>query len=176
MVSGSYERRKRAVALGAAITEHSVEPAGAAAFDAFYREQFDRMARLAYLLTGDSAAAEDLAQEALSRVQGRFDRLNSPVAYIRTTLVNLCKRHRGDRARERVAVERLRPLAPAPPEARELFDAIEALPARQRAVVVLRYYEDLSEAEIAASLGCRPGTVKSLSARALRSLRRTVER
>jgi RNA polymerase sigma factor (sigma-70 family) len=62
------------------------------------------------------------------------------------------------------------------PRARELLDAVDALPFRQRAVLVLRYYHDLPEDEIAAALGCRPGTVKSLSARALQQLRKVVER
>jgi RNA polymerase sigma factor (sigma-70 family) len=59
--------------------------------------------------------------------------------------------------------------------ARELLDVIDALPSRQKAVIVLRYYEDLSEAEIARALGCRPGTVKSLAARALERLRKDIE-
>ena len=61
------------------------------------------------------------------------------------------------------------------PQARELLDVIDALPRRQKTVVVLRYYEDLTEAEIAAVLGCRPGTVKSLVARALTRMRKELD-
>jgi len=144
-------------------------------FDDFYRVEFERMARLAVVLTGDPAIGEELAQEAFARVQQRFGRVASPSAYTRQVVINLCKRPRvpvtrtgmtgnegaadpGDQA-ERVA----------------MLDAVDRLPHRQRAVIVLRYFEDLTEAEIAQVLGCRPGTVKSLSSRALAQLRKDIE-
>jgi RNA polymerase sigma factor (sigma-70 family) len=144
-------------------------------FTHFYRSEFDRLARLAFVLTSDSSLAEELAQEALTRVQPVFARLESPTAYARTVLLNLLKKHRVGEARRRE-----RELAAARPdhelpEARELLDVVDALPFRQRAVIVLRYYEGMSEAEIASSLRCRPGTVKSLAARALARLRREIE-
>jgi RNA polymerase sigma-70 factor (sigma-E family) len=144
-------------------------------FDGFFRDQFERAARLAFLLTGEPDGAEDLAQEALSRVQPIFARLENPCAYLRTVLVNLCRRHRGRRARERLAGGAVTFSESVSPEARELLDVIDRLPARQKAVVVLRYYEDLSETQIAHILGCRPGTVKSLAARALGRLRQELE-
>lgn len=145
-------------------------------FDQFYRDQFDRIARLAFVIVGDQCLAEELAQEALSRVQPGFDRLRAPVAYTRTVLMNLVKKHRGREARRRAAEAASGSLDAVSPEAAELLDVIDALPWRQKAVIVLRYFEDLSEADIAAALGCRPGTVKSLSARALDRLRKEVER
>lgn len=140
-------------------------------FVAFYEQAFDPAARLAFLLTGDLGTSEDIAQEALSRLAPRFGSVEHPRAYLRTVVVNLCSRARGRRARERETRERLGVPDPAALHARELIDVIDALPQRQRTVVVLRYFEDLSEAEIAATIRCRPGTVKSLAARALATLR-----
>ncbi len=141
-------------------------------FEEFYRSSYDRLARLATVLTGDSGAADDVAQEVFLRVQPRFHELDSPIAYARTVLVNLCReRHRKELGWQ----EALRSL-PVPAhvveEASELLDVLDKLPYRQRAVIVLRYYADLTEVEIADALGCRPGTVKSLAARALTRLRK----
>jgi RNA polymerase sigma-70 factor (sigma-E family) len=143
-------------------------------FARFYSEQFDRMVRLAYLLVGTSSDAEELTQEALSRVQPNFERLDAPVAYARTVLFNLAKRHRSRAARRRLAEAAVARPDVVDDTSCEMWDAIAALPHRQRAVVVLRYYEDLSEAQIAAAMGCRPGTVKSLAARSLARLRRQI--
>ena len=147
-------------------------PALGGGFDAFFTSNFERAARLAYLLTGEPNAAEDIAQEALARMSPRFEQIATPGAYLRTVVVNLSKRHGSERARVRVMNDRLGAPTASNAAPRELIDVIDALPRRQRSVVVLRYYEDLSEAEIAAVLKCRPGTVKSLAARALSTLRK----
>jgi RNA polymerase sigma factor (sigma-70 family) len=145
-------------------------------FGAFYAEHFAPAARLAFLLTRDSAGAEDIAQEALSRMQAGFEQIRSPSAYLRTVIVNLCRRTARDHARQRTTRERLG-VPESPSDAPlELIDVIDRLPRRQKVVVVLRYYEDMTEVEIADALRCRPGTVKSLSARALATLRRELER
>lgn len=144
-------------------------------FDAFYRVSFSRAARLAYLLTSDTDASEDIAQEAMARLQPRFDSIERPVAYLRTVVVNLSRRHGTDLARQRAAMVQLGVPSAQGPEGEELFDVIERLPRRQREVVVLRYFEDLTEAEIAAVLKCRPGTVKSLATRALSRLRKELD-
>ena len=137
-----------------------------------YQARYADMVRLAFLLTGSSAEAEEIVQEAFVRIRGRIERVDNPSAYLRTTVVNGCRnRHR------RVQVERR--YASAGESASydrvdELGDALAALPLRQRTVIVLRYYAGMSEADIAATLGCRPGTVKSLCHRGLAELRRVI--
>jgi RNA polymerase sigma-70 factor (sigma-E family) len=137
---------------------------------------------LAHLLTGDRWAAEDLAQESFTRLHPRFARLDNPAAYLRVCVVNAAQSHHRRRGREQARLQRVAPPGTADAvdavddEAHELLDAIDHLPYRQKAVVVLRYYEDLSEADIAAALGCRPGTVKSLASRALRHLSKEITR
>jgi RNA polymerase sigma-70 factor (sigma-E family) len=142
-------------------------------FEDFYREQREPMLRLAYLLTQSRPAAEDLVQDSFIRVQPRWDDLDSPAAYLRRTVTNACYSYHRRRHREEAAPTR----APAPvgPEHDEMWDALARLAPRRRAVLVLRYYLDLSEAEIADALGCRRGTVKSLSHRALAELRSVLE-
>ncbi len=144
-----------------------------ASFDAFYREARPWAVRVARLLVFDAALAEDLVQDAFSRVHPRFDSLDNPSAFLRTCVVNACRTAGRRRLRERDRMVRSYEGTPdeVPSDARELLDAVARLPYRQRAVVVLRYYADLSERDIAAALGCRPGTVKSLASRALDTLR-----
>jgi RNA polymerase sigma factor (sigma-70 family) len=146
------------------------------AVEELYRDRFTDAVRLAHLLSGDASVAEDLAQEAFLRVRERLDGVDAPWAYLRVAVVNACRSHHRSLGREAVRIR----LVGAGPEiqlgARELLDAVDALPYRQKAVIVLRYYEDLSEHDIARALGCRPGTVKSLASRALQHLAKEVER
>jgi RNA polymerase sigma-70 factor (sigma-E family) len=139
--------------------------------------------RLAYLLTGDRALAEDLAQEAFVRMFGRFRDLRRPEAfraYLRRTVVNLSRSHFRRARVERAFLARTasEPVAAGPePEPRsELWEALGTLTPRQRAAIVLRYYEDLSEAQTADVLRCPVGTVKSLVSRGMERLRRELER
>jgi RNA polymerase sigma-70 factor (sigma-E family) len=139
--------------------------------------------RLAYLLTGDRALAEDLAQEAFVRMFGRFRDLRRPEAfraYLRTTVVNLSRSHFRRARVERAFLARTgaEPAAAEPePEPRsELWEALGTLTPRQRAAIVLRYYEDLSETQTADVLRCPVGTVKSLVSRGMERLRRELER
>lgn len=145
-----------------------------ATFALFYRSEYTSAVRLARLLVPE-AAAEDLAQEAFSRLHGRFDTLDNPPAYLRRTLVNLGRTWHRTRLREQDRLREVRRAEAIELGANDMLDAIDALPYRQKAVVVLRYWLDLSEAEIAEVLGCRAGTVKSLGARALRRLRKAVD-
>jgi RNA polymerase sigma-70 factor (sigma-E family) len=148
-----------------------------------YQRYVPDMVRLAYLMTGDPTAAEDLAQESFVRVTGRFAHLRNPdsfEAYLRRTLVNLCKNYFRRRDTERASLQLQAPPAAADPhlatdDLQTIKTALLCLPARQRAAVVLRYYNDLSERETADLLGCRPGTVKSLLSRALETLREILE-
>ena len=135
-------------------------------------------ARLAYLLTGDRALAEDLVQDAFVRMFGRFRDLRHQEAfgaYLRKTVVNLAKSHFRRKGVERSYLEREsgRPATPAEPTTgqEEMWDALKTLTPRQRAALVLRYYEDLTEAHTAEVLGCAVGTVKSLVSRGLGQLR-----
>jgi RNA polymerase sigma-70 factor (sigma-E family) len=134
-----------------------------------YRDRYDAMVRLAYLLTGDRAAAEELTQDAFVAVHRNWGRASNPPAYLRTAVVNACRSWG-----RRKVLERDR--RPAPPEpsmlaADELWDTLLTLPERQRTAVVLRFYEDLPDAEIADVLGCRQGTVRTLVHRALAALK-----
>jgi RNA polymerase sigma-70 factor (sigma-E family) len=146
-------------------------------FEAFYRAQYPAAVRLAHLLTNGDPAAEDLVQEAFTALHNRFASLDRPAAYLRVAVVNGCRRwHRSAGREER----RLRLVHPRDSHAElgadHLLDAVRRLPEKQRTALVLRYWGGWSEAEIAEALGCRPGTVKSLSSRALDRLRREVER
>ena len=140
--------------------------------------------RLAFLLTGDRALAEDLVQEAFVRFVGRLDHLREPEAfdaYLRRTIVNLSKNARRRRAVERSYIARQKAELregrddPDLTEFEAMRTALMALPERQRAALVLRYYEDLPEAEIAELLRCRRPTVRTLVARGLEGLRKVPE-
>jgi RNA polymerase sigma factor (sigma-70 family) len=141
-------------------------------FEDFYRSRLDWARRLAFVLTRDDRCCDDIAQDAFVGLQSRFDDLENPSAYLRVTIVNACRRHLRRESRRQ---DSYRQLASMPSglstSAQEILDLVDRLPARQRAVLVLRYFEGLSEDEIARTLGCRPGTVKSLAARALQRLR-----
>lgn len=136
--------------------------------------------RLAYLLTGDGHLSEDLVQDAFVRAAGRFEHLRSSESfgpYLRRAVVNLSRGYFRRKRVERsfLARERARPpeiTVPSSLEERdELWRALQHLPHRQRAAVVLRFYEDLSEHQAAEVLGCSQEALKSLVARAMRTLR-----
>jgi RNA polymerase sigma-70 factor (sigma-E family) len=152
-------------------------------FGDFMRGRWPAMVRLAYALTGDTGHAEDVAQAAFARAYaswGRVKRAGDPDAYVRRILINENrKRFRKHRVPEDLRGDLAGTLAGHPaagqqePEERQaLLDALNRLGPRQRAVVVLRYWLDLSETETAAALNCSVGTVKSQASRALATLRR----
>ena len=141
---------------------------------ALYRDRYAELVRLAYLLTSDRAVAEELVQDSFVAAHRSWDRVRDPMPYLRTTVVNRC-RSWGRRRR----LEHDRRPAPADPAtlgADELWDALGRLDPRRRAAVVLRFYLDLPDAEIAELLGCRRGTVRSSIHRALDTLRQEIER
>ncbi len=152
-------------------------------FLAYVRERVAALSRIAFLLTGDRHLAEDLVQETLLRVVGRWARIaagGDPDAYVRRTLyhqhVTAWRRHRGRTVH--LEGQPGRPPDPAgPDEAGAVTDsvavraALATLAPKQRAVIVLRYFEDLTEAQAADVLGCRVGTVKSQTRDALARLR-----
>jgi RNA polymerase sigma factor (sigma-70 family) len=145
-------------------------------FEDFFTEAWPWAFRLASFLTQDTAAGEDIAQDAMTKMCATWGRADRPEAYLRTALVNGC--HNWHR---RAGTQRAKLTLLSVPDrvdfvSEDLADAIARLPFRQRAVIVLRYYSDLTEAAIAETLGCRPGTVKSLAARALVALAKEIER
>lgn len=141
--------------------------------------------RLAYLLTGDPALAEDLMQDAFVRVVGRLEHLRTPDAfhaYLRRAIVNLAKNHFRHAAVERAFLARQasgEPRTEAPEttvvEHESMRRALLSLPPRQRAALALRFYEDLPEDDIAQILRCRPGTARSLITRGVQALRASSE-
>lgn len=141
-----------------------------------YREHRLRMVRLAYLLVGSEEAARDVVQDVFVRVHRRVLRAEQPAAYLRRAVVNACASwHRRRAVEERFLARRRQPEA-VELQADELTDALAALPYRQRAALTLKFYEGFTEVEIAAALGCRPGTVGPLVSRGLATLRETVQR
>jgi RNA polymerase sigma-70 factor (sigma-E family) len=166
------------------VADMSAEEAGGSRLAEIYERSAPAGFRLAYLLTGDRALAEDLVQEAFLRFVGRLHHLRDPDAfhgYLRRTIVNLSTDVFRRRAVERSYLERrtaeLREESHDPDVAAygSMRAALLSLPQRQRAAIVLRYYEDLHESEIANLLRCRPATVRSLVARGLEALRKIPE-
>jgi RNA polymerase sigma-70 factor (sigma-E family) len=146
------------------------------AFEAFVVNASGRLMGTAYLLCGDRGHAEDLVQTALLRTARRWHTAQQqPEAYARRVLVNLAKdrwRLLGRRVDEiGVQVDVAEPVNDGVLERDHLLSAIRALPTGQRAVLVLRFFDDLSVAETAAALGCSEGTVKSQTSRALDRIR-----
>jgi RNA polymerase sigma-70 factor (sigma-E family) len=150
-------------------------------FDRFVAASTDTLLRTAYLIVGDLGEAEDLVQETLFAVAKRWPRvrrMEHPVAYARRILVNRAVSGAGQRTRRRreltAEAPADRPLPTSDSSALdgrdELMSALAALPPRQRAVLVLRYFLDLPEAEVAAALKCSLGTVKSTASRGLARL------
>lgn len=132
------------------------------------------LVRLAHAITGSNALAEDIVQDAYLRWQGRVD-VASPGAYLRTVVVNLSR----DAMRRRAVADRVRhepPTVLSSPELDETWAIVRSLPEKYRTALALRFYEDLSEAQIATLMGVRPGTVKSLIHRGLEKVRKELER
>lgn len=150
-------------------------------FEEFAAERLPALLRFAAVLTGDRASAEDLAQEVLIRVHARWPAiggLDRPEYYVRKMILNefLSWRRRSWRpvpAGRGTEVDRRQAPDPAASYAERdaLVTELGKLPARQRAVLALRYYVGLSDTEIADTLGCTPGTVRGYASRALATLR-----
>jgi RNA polymerase sigma-70 factor (sigma-E family) len=145
-------------------------------FDVWVSAAAPRLHRTAYLLTGDWALAQDLVQHACAATWPRFASLQEPEAYARTVLARTAsswwrRRWRGEVPHGEVPEQAASDEWADVDRRHVLASALRALPARQRAVLVLRFYDDLSEAEAASALGWPVGTVKSTTSRALASLR-----
>jgi RNA polymerase sigma factor (sigma-70 family) len=143
-------------------------------FTAFYREAYPGAVRLAWLLTHDHAASEDVVQDAFVRLRGRLETIEHRTAYLRTAIVNGCRDRARSAGRADAGWRRLRVVTEvsSTDKPSELLDAVGHLPYKQRAVLVLRYWADLREEEIAEIVGVRPATVRSITSRALDRLRK----
>ena len=149
-------------------------------FAGFVREHTSALLRTAYLLTGDRQAAEELVQDTLARLYPKWERVAAadvPLAYVRRSLANGFINHQRRASRREYTYEHvperiddhdaLGQLA----DRDEIWTGLRRLPDRQRAALVLRFFEDLDDDESAATLGCRVGTVRSLVSRGLAALR-----
>jgi RNA polymerase sigma-70 factor (sigma-E family) len=150
--------------------------------EAVFNEHYSGFCRLAALILGDAQAAEEVVQEAFLRTFSSWWRLRQPERarwYVRSAVVNLCRSRIRRRGSEE-AGNRASWRDPAEPghegvdDAMVVLEAVRGLPRRQRETVLLFYYEDLSEADVAATLGCSVGTVKSQLSRARAALARAL--
>jgi RNA polymerase sigma-70 factor (sigma-E family) len=155
------------------------------ALTALYTSHYRQLVRLAALLLDDLSTSEEVVQDAYVRMHGSWHRIRDPeaaVGYLRTTVVNLAR----SRLRRRMVAQRHapKPMPDAPSaehgalerlERDRLIRALRGLPARQRECLVLRYYADLSEAQIAETMGISPGAVKSHASRGMAALRASLE-
>ena len=134
-----------------------------------YREHRLALVRVAALILGSRGLAEEAVHDAVVAVHGRWDGLEHPGAYLRTAVVNrareILRRQRPEWPIDEVGIE-------LPESLVDLYRSLGRLPGRQRIAVVLRFFVDLDDNEIARHLGCRPGTVRSLISRALATLRK----
>ena len=143
----------------------------------FVAARWQGLVRYGFMMTGDRAAGEDLVQEALLRCLPSWGRLDPPgvEAYVRKVMARLAWKARRHPLRMSSSSGQAEPttadIAETSSEQSDLRQALRALPPQQRVVLVLRYWQDLSEAEIAELLGCRQGTVKSRASRAYAQLR-----
>jgi RNA polymerase sigma-70 factor (sigma-E family) len=144
-------------------------------FEEFAAARLPALLRYAVLLSGDREQARDIVQEVLTRALVKWDRISAteePYAYVRRMVTN---EHLSWRRRRRLRTvplpEELAARPADPPDDDEMWQLLSTLPRQQRAVLVLRFYEGLSDPEIADVLGCRPSTVRSNATRALAALR-----
>lgn len=152
---------------------------GSGAYAAFVTARYPALLRFGQVLTGDPYLAQDLVQDALERTGAswaRVRRKDAPEAYVRRAMVNGYTSHWRRRRRESVTSDVPEIAVPAQEPDRALWQVLSSLPPRQRAVLVLRFYEDLSELETARVLGIVPGTVKSQTAKGLAAMRLALAR
>ncbi|MGZ4671715.1 MAG: sigma-70 family RNA polymerase sigma factor [Ilumatobacteraceae bacterium] len=141
-------------------------------FAELYRTEYAGMVRVAWLIVGSRVVAEDLVQDAFVRVGRRYHRVREPAAYLRVAVINACRNEL--RRSKPLPLSSVPELAAADPSTVELFDVLASLELRQRTAVVLRYIDGRSDDEIAAILGVRQATVRSLVFRGLAELRRVI--
>jgi RNA polymerase sigma-70 factor (sigma-E family) len=156
-----------------------------AGFAGFVRENTSALLRTAYLLTGNAQSAEELVQDTFARLYPKWERVEAaevPIAYVRRSLANAYVNQQRRASRREHPYEQV----PERAEERDVFGQLDdrdeiwaglrGLPDRQRAALVLRFFEGLSDSESAAALGCREGTIRSLISRGLSTLRQELGR
>lgn len=168
--------------VGQTVGDHPPPVVFAPSLDDLYRSHYPQMARLAGLLVGNFQAGEEIAQDAFARLIERWQQVDNLRAYLRTTVVNLSR----SCIRRRMIIRRYPPqletLVPGPEESvvtllaqEPILAAVGRLPRRQREAVVLRYYEGMSDAEVARALGISAGAAKSHLRRATAALSKDLE-
>jgi RNA polymerase sigma factor (sigma-70 family) len=151
--------------------ERALVIADAETLEDLYRRCRPGLVRLGHLLTGSPTIAEDVVHDAFVGLARNRRRVTDPAAYLRRSVVNLSTNVHRRTFRERRHLATVTEPTVGPAEVDETWQLVRRLPPRMRAVLVLRFYLDLSEAETARVMGCRPGTVKSSTARALAKLK-----
>ena len=160
-------------ACGSSVSHDRAAPVSTG-FEGFYAVEYQPMVRLARALVDTGECAEEIVQHAFVKVYERWGRIDSPGGYLRAAVVNGARSElRKREVRRRVGLRLPRPEAPG--EREFLLDALDRLKERRRTALVLRYWADMSERDIALAMGVRPGTVKSLLSRGLADLRRVLE-
>jgi RNA polymerase sigma factor (sigma-70 family) len=157
------------------MSESVPPPSSDQSLEDLFREHNDALVRLAYLLTGFEATAEDLVQDVFATLSRSHVQMLQPDAYLRRCVVNATRSWHRRRKVERRHLHMHVPETVSL-DAHEFADALGVLKPRERAVIVLHYYEDRSIDEIATILECPRGTVASLQSRALDRLRKVIER
>ncbi len=143
-------------------------------FEEFYRAHMMTMVRLAHVVTGSNAVAEDLVQDVFVKLAPRFASRRDPVPYLRAMVLNECRmwfRRRDVEARYSAIDNRV----VLPPELDTTWVHLLQMPPRRRAALYLRYYDDVSIDDIAVAMGCRPSTVRSLLRRGLASMKEVAD-
>jgi RNA polymerase sigma factor (sigma-70 family) len=149
-------------------------PLPLASVSELFRVWREPMARLAYVLTGNSEVSDEIVQDAFLNVHRRWAQLTNPVGYLRTAVINGCNSYH-----RHAAVERRAPVLPQPAMTSagdEISDALAKLSYSHRAVLVMRFFCDLPDGEIADALNIRPATVRTRIHRGLTELRKELDR
>lgn len=155
-------------------TTNQHPPALDDAMDALFRAERDGLLRMATLMVGSAAIAEEVVQDAFAGLGPRWESIDKPGAYVRRSVVNGCAQVLRRRDAERRAIDSQvpRPDIALPTRLIELAEALDALSDRQRIVIVLRYFVDLHDDDIAEALNVTPSSVRSLARRAMTTLRK----
>lgn len=164
-----FGRRLLVVGMEAKLT---AEVSSTDTFETLFDREWRPMLQVAYLIVGSHAVAEEIVQEAFTVVLDRWESIDRPGGYLRTTVVRAAVRAAALSRRERDAVSAQHPDVAYQPDHEGIWEQLEHLSSRQRSALVLRFHADLSLDDVAETLGCRPATARSLVRRGLEELRK----